>query len=256
MRHDDIGQGKPLVLLHGWPLSAAMWRPQIETLPQVCRLIVPDLRGFGGTPGFEGTPSLEQMADDVHALLDRIPIHEKIVLAGLSMGGYVALAFARKHGARLRGLILADTRAEADSAEGKANRDKMIAFAEQHTGADVIDQLIPKLLAPRTVQDHPEMVDELRRIGAAQSRAGIIGGARALRDRPDQTPFLGEIKTPTLVIVGSEDALTPPAMSQTLAAGIKGAKLVTIPGAGHMSNLEQPALFNDAVRRFLQTLPA
>ncbi len=256
MRYDDVGQGKPLVLLHGWPLSAAMWRPQIAALQKFCRLVVPDLRGFGGTPGFEGAPSLEQMADDVNMLLDQIPIQEPIVLAGLSMGGYVALEFARKYAGRLRGLILADTRAEGDSAEGKANRDKMIAFAEQHTAGEVMDQLAPKLFAADTLKDRPEVVAELRKVGAAQSRAGIISGARALRDRPDQTPFLAAIKAPSLVIVGSEDALTPPAMSQTLVAGIQGAKLVTIPGAGHMSNLEQPDLFNDAVRSFLRTLPA
>jgi 3-oxoadipate enol-lactonase len=256
MHYEDKGQGQPLVLLHGWPLSAAMWRPQVAALAQVCRLLLPDLRGFGGSPGFEGAPSTQQMADDVHALLDRIPIREPIVLGGLSMGGYVALAFARKHAGRLRGLILADTRAEADSAEGKANRDKMIAFAEQHTAGEVMDQLAPKLFAPETLKHRPQIVAELRQVGAVQSRAAIIDGARALRDRPDQVAFLGAIAVPTLVLVGSEDALTPPTMSQTLAAGINNARLVMIPGAGHMSNMEQPDLFNDAVRGFLQTLPA
>ncbi len=256
MHYEDVGQGKPMVLLHGWPLAASMWRPQMTALSQVCRMIVPDLPGFGSTPGFQGTPSLEQMADDVNTLLDEIPIREPIVLAGLSMGGYVALAFARKYAGRLRGLILADTRSEADSPEGKTNRDKMIAFAEQHTAGEVMDQLIPKLLAPATIKDRPEVVAELRQVGAAQSRSGIINGARALRDRPDQTPFLSTIAVPALVLVGCEDALTPRAMSQTLAAGIKGAQLVTIPGAGHMSNLEQPELFNRAIRGFLAALPA
>ncbi|HLN27272.1 MAG TPA: alpha/beta fold hydrolase [Gemmataceae bacterium] len=254
MEFDDVGQGIPLVLLHAYPLSAAMWRPQAAALRDVCRVITPDLRGLGGTSGFEGPPSIEQMADDVHALLDQLKVHESIVLGGLSMGGYVSFAFARKYANRLRALVLADTRVEADNAEGKANRDKAIAFAEQHTALEVIEQMIPKALAPDTLKHRPEIAEEVRRIVAPQSRAGIVGALRAMRDRPDSTPLLAKITVPTLVIVGSEDAMTVPSMSETIAAGIKGSRLEIIPGAGHMSNLEKPDLFNSVVLSFLQSL--
>ena len=194
------------------------------------------------------------MADAVAQFLDTLASTGPVALGGLSMGGYVALAFARTYPARLRALILADTRAEPDDAAGKANRDKMIAFGQGALeGAEtrVIEQMLPKLVCDETRTQRPEIVSELRRIGSAQSTAGIIAALQALRDRPDAGPSLGSIAVPTLVIVGAEDALTPPAMSQNLATHIPGAKLVTIAGAGHMSNLEKPREFNDAVRAFL-----
>ena len=253
--YDDAGKGKPLVLLHGFPLARGMWRTQVDSLKSICRCLVPDLRGFGGTNGFQGTPSIEQMADDVHALLDQLHVEEPITLGGLSMGGYVALAFARKHAARLRALILADTRAEADTPEAKANREKMIAFAQTHSAAEVIEQLLPNMVSDETRENEPEVVEEIRRLAAQQTTAGIIAALAALRDRPDATPTLGQIRVPTLVLVGRDDKLTPPALAQNLVNGIRGAKLATIPAAGHLSNMEQPDIFNDAVRSFLRGLP-
>jgi 3-oxoadipate enol-lactonase len=254
MAYDDAGKGRPVVLLHAFPFSRAMWRPQVEALRDDHRVLTPDLRGFGGTSPFEQAPSVEQMADDVAGLLDTLKLGEPVVLGGLSMGGYVALAFARRNPSRLRALILADTRAEPDNAEGKANRDKLIAFAQRHTPRDVIDSVMPKMVSAETRSQRPEVVEEVRRIASAQTPAGIVGALQALRDRPDATASLGALRVPTLVLVGSEDALTPPAMSETLATGIAGARLVKIPGAGHLSNLEQPAAFNAAVRSFLQSL--
>jgi pimeloyl-ACP methyl ester carboxylesterase len=250
IEYDDGGSGVPLVLLHAFPLSRAMWRPQRQDLEGVARLITPDLRGFGGTSPFTDAPTLERMADDVAELLDRLAL-DKVVLGGLSMGGYVALAFARKHGPRLRGFILADTKSEPDSEEAKAGRDKLIAFAGAHTAADVLDQLLPKLLAEKTRRDKPGVEAEVRRIGAPQTPAAIIAALEALRDRPDSTPVLGTIAVPTLVLVGSEDALTPPAASEAMVAKLSKAQLVKIPGAGHLANLEDPAAFNTAVRAFL-----
>jgi 3-oxoadipate enol-lactonase len=253
--YDDVGQGKPLVLLHAFPLARGMWRAQVDSLKSTCRCLVPDLRGFGGTSGFQGTPSIEQMADDVHALLDQLHVEEPITLGGLSMGGYVALAFARKHAARLQALILADTRAEADTPEGKANRDKMIAFAQTHSAADVIEQMLPNMVSDETRENEPEVVEEIRRLASQQTTAGIIAALAALRDRSDATPTLGQIRVPTLVLVGRDDKLTPPALAQNLVNGIRGAKLATIPAAGHLSNMEQPDIFNDALRSFLRGLP-
>jgi pimeloyl-ACP methyl ester carboxylesterase len=250
MEYDDAGRGRPMVLLHAFPLAREMWRPQVEALRDDCRLLAPDLRGFGGTGPFDGPPSVERMADDVAGLLDALRVSEAVV-AGLSMGGYVALAFARRHGGRLRGLVLADTRAEADGPEARANRDKLIAFARDHSAADVIDQLLPKMVSEETRTRRPEVVAEVRRIASAQPPAGVIAALQALRNRPDATRGLELITVPTLVVVGRDDALTPPAVAQALAAGIRGADLATLDGAGHLSNLEQPAAFNSVVRQFL-----
>jgi 3-oxoadipate enol-lactonase len=146
---------------------------------------------------------------------------------------------------------VADTRAEADDATAKANRDKMIEFARSHSAADVIEQLLPKLLADETREQKPDVVAEVRRIAAEQSLEGVIGALKALRDRPDATAALGSIRVPTLVMVGAKDAITPPNLAETLRAGIGGAQLVTIPKAGHLSNLEQAASFNEALLNFL-----
>jgi pimeloyl-ACP methyl ester carboxylesterase len=254
MAYDDAGKGLPVVLLHAFPFSRAMWRPQREALQSECRIITPDLRGFGGTAGFDGAPTVERMADDVAELLDALNITDPAVIGGLSMGGYVALAFARRYPLRLRALILADTRAEADSAEAKANRERLIAFGRTHPANDIFEQMLPKLIGDDTRARRPEVVAEARRIAAAQKPAGIVAALEALRDRPDATPHLHTISAPTLVLVGSEDALTPPAVAQTLTAGISGARPVIIQGAGHLSNLEQPEAFNDAVRGLLRQL--
>jgi pimeloyl-ACP methyl ester carboxylesterase len=252
LEYDDTGgSGRPVVLLHAFPLARTMWRPQVEALRGAYRVLAPDLRGFGGSGPFTAAPSVETMADDVTALLGALGITEPVVLGGLSMGGYVALAFARRHVGRLRALVLADTRAEADSAEARANRDKTIAFARGHSAADVIEQMLPKLLGDRTRAEKPEVAQELRRIASAQRIDGIIAALQALRDRPDATPGLAAVAVPTLVLVGADDTLTPPALARALADGIRGAQLVTLDGAGHISNLEQPEAFNGALRGFL-----
>jgi pimeloyl-ACP methyl ester carboxylesterase len=254
VEYEEAGLGRPLVLLHAFPLSRVMWRPQFGELVRENRVLVPDLRGFGGTSPFAGPPALEQMVDDVAALLDALGVREPVALGGLSMGGYVALAFARRHAARLRALILADTRAEADSPEGKANRDRLIAFARGHTAADVVEQMLPKLLGDTTRARRQEVVEEVRRIGSAQTPDGIIGALEAMRDRPDSTPLLGQIAVPALVVVGAEDGLTPPALAQTLAAALPDGRLAVIEGAGHLASLEQPEAFNAAVGSFVQAL--
>jgi len=230
-----------VVLLHAFPLSSEMWQPQVEALGNGCRIITPDLRGFGDHAGASG--SLAEMADDVAGL-----IREPVVLGGLSMGGYVALAFARKYPAKLRGLILADTKAEADDAAGKANRDKMIAFAESHTSREVIDSVMPKMATT------PAAVEQVRALASKQSPAAIANAVRAMRDRPDASDVLPTIRVPTLVIVGSDDQLTPLPIAQNLAGRIAGAKLEVMPGAGHISNLENPAAFNNVLRAFLTSI--
>lgn len=231
-----MSDAKPtVVLLHAFPLSSAMWQPQVEALGNV---LTPDLRGFGTQAGLTG--SIADMADDVAAMID-----EPVVLGGLSMGGYVALAFARKYPAKLRGLILADTKAEADDATGKANRDKMIAFAESHTAREVIDSVMPKMAVT------PHAIKQIRELASKQPPAGIVNAVRAMRDRPDSSDMLPTIRVRTLVIVGHDDQITPLPVAQSLAARIAGARLEVIPGAGHISNLDNPAAFNAALHQFL-----
>jgi 3-oxoadipate enol-lactonase len=248
--YDAVGAGRPLVLLHAYPLSREMWRPQIDALSKDFRVLAPDLPGFGGTAGFVDEPSVDGMAVAVAEFLDALSITEPVALGGLSMGGYVALAFACRYSDRLRALILADTRAEPDDATAKANRDKAIAFALDHSPADVIEQMLPKMVSEETRTQRPDVVAEVRRIAGVQSFGGIVNALKALRDRPDARPGLGAITVPTLVLVGAEDALTPPTLSQDLAVRVRGS-LEIIPGAGHLSSLERPEVFNDAVRRFL-----
>ena len=248
---DDIGTGLPVVLLHAFPLSRVMWRPQRETLIDMCRLITPDLPGFGESLPLTGTPTVDGMADSVAEMIDALGIAGPVVLGGLSMGGYVAFAFARKYPDRLAGLILADTRAEPDDDTAKANRDKMIALAQTSPASVIVEQMLPKLLGTTTHARRPELVEEVRRIGSAQRPVGIVGSLHMLRDRPDSRPTLGQIRVPTLIVVGREDVLTPPKLAESMAAGIAGAKLVVLDEAGHLSNMEQPAAFTDAVRRFV-----
>lgn len=251
---DDSGTGKPLVLLHAFPLAGAMWTPQVEALRDEYRVIVPDLRGFGGSDGFPGSGSIARLADDVAALLDALGVREPVALGGLSMGGYVALAFARHYPERLRALILADTRSEPDSAEARASRDQTIAVARAQGVAGVIEGLLPKLVSDATRLHRPQVVDEVRALASRQSTAGVVAALEALRDRPDAGPWLSSIKVPTLVLVGSADVLTPPDLARSLAQGIRGARLMTLDGAGHLSNLEAPAEFSAAVRLFLRGL--
>jgi 3-oxoadipate enol-lactonase len=250
LAHDDIGQGTPVVLLHAFPFSRRMWAPQRDALKDVCRLITPDLPGFGDSPLSPPNPTVETMADAVAALLDEKGIRDRVILGGLSMGGYVAFAFVRKYADRLRGLILADTRAEPDDDTAKANRDKLIEFASNNPASAVIEQMMPKMVSPQTLSSRPDIVEEVKRLAGAQQPAGIVAALRMLRARPDSRPTLSTIRVPTLIIVGRDDALTPPPLSESMAGQIAGARLVMI-GAGHLSNLEQPAAFNDAVRGFL-----
>jgi len=191
------------------------------------------------------------MADAVAETLDSVGVTGPVVLGGLSMGGYVAFAFARKYADRLSGLILADTRAEPDDDTARANRDKMIGLASTSPASAVVGQMLPKLLGASTSARRPDLVDLVRRIGSAQRPAGIVAALGVLRDRPDSRPLLGTIRVPTLILVGREDVLTPPKLAEGMAAGITGAKLVVVEEAGHLSNLEQPVAFNDAVRKFV-----
>jgi 3-oxoadipate enol-lactonase len=250
----ESGSGQPLVLLHGFPLSRAMWQPQIDGLREVARVIALDLPGFGGSAPLPEPPTVDAMADRVVEFLDDLAIREPIVLCGLSMGGYVSLAVARRHASRLRGLILADTKADPDDAAGKAGRDKMIALAKESGPRAVIDQMLPKLLGADTAVRRPALADDLRAIALAQPTTGIMAALQAMRDRPDSTSGLAKVTVPTLVLVGEQDILIPPAKSRDMSRALPNSRVVVISGAGHMANLEQPDAFNTAVKDYLHGL--
>jgi pimeloyl-ACP methyl ester carboxylesterase len=252
--YDLAGNGSVVVLLHAFPLCRTMWQPQLTALQGDFRVLTPDLRGFGGSSPFDGKPSVDQMADDIADLLDALGIKDKVVVGGVSMGGYVSMAFARRHASRLRGLILADTRAEADDATMRAARDEMLAFIQTHSMLDVIDRMLPKLVSPATLANRPDIVDQVRQSAAKLKIAGILAAWEALRDRPDARPGLANIRVPTLALAGSNDELTPPSVLQRIASAISGAQFIEIPGAGHLSNLEQPARFNAELLRFVNSL--
>lgn len=248
--YSDAGSGPAVVLLHAFPFDRELWQPQIAPLVEAgYRVITPDLPGFGRSPLPPGPLSIEGMADAVATLLTRLGV-ERAVVGGLSMGGYVSLAFARRYAARLRGLILADTKAAPDDAAGRDNRDKAIAAVRTHGVEAFVRAMLPKLLGPQTPHDS-EVAEAVRAIMGRQPAEGVIAALAALRDRPDATPGLAAIAVPTLVVVGEQDAITPPAVAEQLAAAIPHARLVRIPAAGHLPNRENPEAFTAAVRDFL-----
>lgn len=253
MIYDDTGgAGVPLVLVHGFPLDRTSWSPQVNELRAVARVIAPDLRGFGASSLPNEPVAIETYADDVIGLLDELGM-ARAVIAGLSMGGYIALACYRRHAARVHALILADTRAIPDSPEAQQIRNDNLALVREHGAPPLAERLLPKLLSPQTLAENPGLTNATRALLARQPVAGISAALIALRDRVDATPGLAAIAAPTLIIVGEQDALTPPRDSEIMRAAIPGAQLVTIPHAAHLSNLEQPAAFNRAVREFLRT---
>ena len=248
----DQGSGSPLVLLHGFPLDRRMWAAQIEAFSATHRVIAPDFRGFGQSPP-TGPFTMESLADDVHAMLHDLKA-VPMVLAGLSMGGYVALAYARKYAVTLRGLILLDTKADPDTPEAREGRGKMIQLVKEKGSAAIGDAMQPRLLPPEAGTSRPQLVKQLREMTDQTSPLTIEHALAAMRDRPDQTPMLASINVPTLVITGELDAITPPATCKAMQRKIPLSQLAIIRGAGHMTPMEQPNQVNAAIHNYLATL--
>nr|PZN82377.1 MAG: alpha/beta hydrolase [Acidobacteriota bacterium] len=239
-----------LVWLHAFPLSAAMWEPQLQAPPPGWRLVAPDLAGFGGTADHDGPPHIDDFADDLERLLAHLQA-PPVVLGGLSMGGYAAFAMMRRHPSRVRALILADTRAGADSAEARANRGRLLSLVRESGAAGVATQMLPTLVGETTKRDRPEVVARVRALIEANSAAGIARAIERLRDRPDSTPLLKAIAIPVLVVAGAEDVITPPDAARELAAALPHGSVAIVPAAGHLSNLEHPQAFDAAVGGWL-----
>jgi 3-oxoadipate enol-lactonase len=246
LAYESYGSGKPLVLVHAFPFDGRMWRDTAAGLAGKCRVLAPDLRGFGESDLGTGDPAIADMADDLAALFDELAI-ERATVGGLSMGGYVALAFAARHRARLERLVLADTRATADTDKARAGRADALALVEREGVAALVERQLAALLSGSASEALRAQVRELGR----QSAAGVCAGIRALRDRPDRQAELGAITCPTLVICGSEDRISPPAEMVALAQALPNARLTAIAGAGHLSNLERPDEFVAAIADFV-----
>jgi 3-oxoadipate enol-lactonase len=244
-------QGLPVVLLHAFPLSGAMWEPQREALAGF-RVIAPHLRGFGDTP-LIGPWLVEHAAADVLETLSGLGI-EKAVFVGLSMGGYVALRIAEAAPERLRALVLCDTRAEPDANENKAKRAAAMDFVRKNGVAAFAGPFLKDALADKTKLENPKAVESLRSLASKAAPEAVLHALAALAARPDALPGLSKITVPTAVFVGSQDKLTPLAMSETMRSRIPGAQLHVIPDAGHFSSVENPAAFNERLVSFLKRL--
>jgi len=249
--YDDRGSGPSVVLLHGYPFSRSMWREQIEELTQTHRVVIPDLRGHGQSAVTPAPATMQDMALDVAAIMETLNI-SRATVGGLSMGGYVALAFYRLFPLRVRSLVLADTRAQADTEEGKQSRAVQAERALKEGMEGIADALLPKLLAPETVAKRPDIVKRVREMMVKTEPEGAAAALQGMAQRQDQTAFLSRIISPTLIIVGREDSLAPVADAEIMHREIGGSRLVIIEGAGHVSNIERPEEFNRAFVKFLR----
>lgn len=254
LHFQERGSGPPLLLIHGFPFSSQMWNRQLDALSGQCRLLAPDLPGFGDSPLLDGTYSVERYAEDCITVLDALDILEPVAIGGLSMGGYIALAIARLFPERLRALLLLSTRAGADSAEGQANRGKTIAAVKEQGASAVTEAMYPKLLAPETYTANPAAAAELQEIMRAASPEGVIAALGAMRDRPDSTSLLTQIDVPTLIVHGKQDAIIPSSEAEAMAKAIRNSQLHLIDHAGHLPNLEQPHEFNRVIANFLDAI--
>ena len=239
-----------LLLLHAFPLNARMWEGQLALAETGWHVIAPQLRGFDGGIGDPPAASVDDYAGDVIDLLDALHVKQAVV-GGLSMGGYVAFAMLRHAARYVQGLILADTRSQADTPEGVAGRASLLQLVQDQGPSAVADETIPKLLGETTRKTRPAVMQQVRSLAVASSADAIAGGLRALMTRPDSTPLLSTIHVPTLIVVGDEDTVTPPAASEDMHRAIAGSELVRIPEAGHLSNLERPDVFTAALTAFL-----
>jgi 3-oxoadipate enol-lactonase len=249
LAYSDWGTGFPIVFLHAFPLNRTMWAQQEEALSSQFRILTIDLRGHGESDAPLWHYTLDQSADDVSALLSQLGIQQSLFV-GLSMGGYILFAFYRKYATRVKGLILADTRAPADTVEGKNGRFHMAQRAYKEGPSAIADLMIPKLLSPQTIQTRPDLVLRVSAMIENNQISGIVGDLMAMAERPDSIPLLRQITCPTQIIVGELDQATPLSDAKLMADQIPNVRLAIIPEAAHLANLEQPEAFNQIVTAF------
>lgn len=254
MAYDDVGAGLPVLFVHAFPLNRTMWAPQVSALVERCRCIAADLRGFGEStvcPPY----SMEQYADDLVHLLDQVHV-PRAVIVGCSMGGYLAFTMWRRHRDRVRALVLADTRAGADSDQALARRRELIEVARTEGSTAIANLQIAGIVGKTTREKQPDTYDAVHRMIAQAPAEGIVGALEAMMLRPDSTPLLAGIDVPTLVVVGEEDALTPEKEARAIHERVPGSRMEVIAQAGHLASLERPASFNHVLTEFLVSLTA
>jgi 3-oxoadipate enol-lactonase len=262
MQHVNVGdvklavrtaghQGHPLLLVHGFPLDHTMWNPQIDYFSDHCRVIAPDLRGFGASDVTPGTVLMEQMADDLNALLDALEVRDKVIFCGLSMGGYIGWQFWQRHRHRVLAMIMCDTRVAADTPEAVEGRSKLAALTLQNGSVEAANVMLPKLFAPATREKQPELVERVRRMMERNKPDGVAAAVLGLAARPDAREILKTIDVPSLVIVGEHDVISPVTEMREIADTIPDAAWVVVPHAGHMSTMEDPTVVNQAIADFI-----
>lgn len=248
----DEGTGPVLVLVHGFPLDHTMWKQQISGLSDCCRVLAIDLRGFGQSTGPVDGLTMKDFADDVAEILVALDIEEPVTFCGLSMGGYVAWQFWEHHRDQLAKLILCDTKAVADDAAGKENREQVAQRVLKY-GMDFLGAFMSgKLFAKRTQSERHHIVEQTTKVIRESSAKTVAAASRAMANRPDFTDRLADIDVPTLVIVGEEDSISTVAEMQSIANALPHATIEVIPDAGHMAPLEAPGPTNTAIRAFLK----
>jgi 3-oxoadipate enol-lactonase len=255
MFFDDAGEGPPLVLLHGFPLDRSMWRFQIPAFRQTHRVIAPDLRGLGESISDDEVTHTDDMARDVVELLDALNI-PAAVICGLSMGGYVAFSLYRQFPERVKALILADTRAQADTEAARQTRLEQAKLVAKDGLAPLADGMVEKLLAPVSLNKNLDLFEEIRWMIVRTPDRGGAAAMKGMAARPDSMEMLGKILVPALIIVGEDDAITPVEAAEQMHNAIRGSQLVRIPDCGHMSCMERPDEFNRAVSQFLKDIEA
>lgn len=254
LAYQDSCSGPTVLFIHGFPLNSSLWEPQMEDLNDTARLLAPDLRGYGLSPATEGPYSMEMLAGDCFGLLNTLGVQPPVVVCGHSMGGYIAFEFVRRYPEVVAGLVLVATRAAADTAETRENRDRMAEQVREDGPAELSAGMLPKLLAPDSYENDEKLVAFVREMINSASVNGIVGALAAMKERPDSTPLLPELDVPTLIIHGEEDDIVPLAEAEGMCEAIPDAELVIVPNAGHLPNLEGAAQFNGALWNYLESL--
>jgi 3-oxoadipate enol-lactonase len=254
LAYEKTGNGIPFLFIHGYPLSGKIWQPQRSDLSDIATLISIDLRGHGESYPFDPPYPMERLADDCKQLLNSINVKPPIVVCGLSMGGYVTMALYRKYPQIFAGMILTSTRCGADSPEGKANRDAAVKKVRERGVPYIVKDMLPKLVSPITLTTNPLLMSAIRAIMLETSVNGVVGALQGMRDRPDSTSLLSQISFPVLIVHGADDQLIPLREAEAMQRRIPGSRIVVIPVAGHLANMEQSEKFNQAVRSFILSL--
>jgi 3-oxoadipate enol-lactonase len=258
--YEDVGDGIPIVCIHGYPLNRQIWQSQWGGLANSYRVIAPDLRSHGdsfirGNSSLsEPIHSMDLLAGDLARMFNAMNILQPVVINGLSMGGYVAFAFLRNYPERVRGVILTATRARPDTDVEKENRLKARQLAQTQGLVPIVDGMIQRLVSPITISEKPGLVERIRGIMRSSPVEGVIGDLKGMMDRPDSRPMLSGIRVPVLIVVGRDDQIIPIEEAQAMNDQISDSRLEIISDAGHLPNMEQPEMYNRIARNFIQSL--